>query len=81
MIFNIMTLAMTLTSYLQNLKIHSNKMAEKAMFESKKSGPSLLKKKTFSEKAEQRAVIKFCQASEKLLYNRDSQISETVGKT
>lgn len=58
--FYIMTLAMTFTSYLQNLNVHSNKMAEKAMFESIKSGPSLLKKKRFSEKAEQRTVIKFC---------------------
>lgn len=51
---------MIFTSYLQNLNVHSNKMAEKAMFESIKSGTSLLKEKTFSEKAEQRAVIKCC---------------------
>lgn len=51
---------MIFTSYLQNLNVHSNKMAEKAMFESIKSGTSLLKEKTFSEKAEQRAVITFC---------------------
>lgn len=60
-----MTLVMIFTSYLQNLNIHSNKMAEKAMFKSIKSGPSLLKKKTFSEKAKQWAVIKFCAGIEK----------------
>lgn len=55
-----MPLVMIFTSYVQNLNVHSNKMAEKAMFESIKSGTSLLKEKTFSEKAEQRAVITFC---------------------
>lgn len=55
-------------------------MAEKAMFESKKSGPSLLKKKTFSEKAKQRAVIKFFSGIGKPS-TETQQIYETVGKT
>jgi hypothetical protein len=35
-------------------------MAEKSGFETLKTGSALLKKGTFAEKVEQRAVIKFC---------------------
>lgn len=42
--FYIMTLAIIFPSYLQNLNVYSNEMAEKAMFKSKKAGLSLLKK-------------------------------------
>jgi hypothetical protein len=35
-------------------------MAEKSGFEALKTGSALLKKRTFAEKVEQRAVIKFC---------------------
>jgi hypothetical protein len=35
-------------------------MAEKSGFEMLKTGSALLKKGTFAEKVEQRAVIKFC---------------------
>jgi predicted nucleic acid-binding Zn finger protein len=35
-------------------------MAEKSGFEALKTGSALLKKGTFAEKVEQRAVIKFC---------------------
>lgn len=70
---------MIFTSYLQNLNVHNNKMAEKAMFESIKSGTSLLKEKTFSEKAEQRAVITFCTGIGKNSY-KHSHISARVDK-
>lgn len=70
---------MIFTSYLQNLNVHSNKMAEKAMFEFIKSGTSLLKEKTFSEKAEQRAVITFCTGIGKNSY-KHSHISARVDK-
>lgn len=55
-------------------------MAEKAMFESIRTVPPLLKKKkkTFTEKAKQRAVIKFCAGIGNT--PTEKEISETVGK-
>lgn len=60
--------SMIWTQYLQNF--NGNKMTEKTMFKSIKSRPSSLKKITFSEKTEQRAVTQFAQTSEK--NSRDS---------
>jgi hypothetical protein len=48
-----------------NLKSQSFEMAEKSGFETLKTGSALLKKGTFAEKVEQRAVIKFCVDIEK----------------
>jgi hypothetical protein len=55
-----MTSTILLTLHLLNLKSQSFEMAEKSGFEALKTGLALLKKGTFSEKVEQRAVIKFC---------------------
>jgi hypothetical protein len=46
--------------HLLNLKSQSFEMAEKSGFEALKTRSALLKKWTFAEKVEQRAVIKFC---------------------
>jgi hypothetical protein len=46
--------------YVWRRKSESFEMAEKSGFETLKTGSALLKKETFAEKVEQRAVIKFC---------------------
>jgi len=46
--------------HLLNLKSQSFEMAEKSGFEALKTGSALLKKGTFAEKVERRAVIMFC---------------------
>ena len=55
-----MTSTILLTLHLLSLKSQSFEMAEKSGFEALKTGSALLKKGTFAEKVEQRAVIKFC---------------------
>lgn len=63
-----------------NLNVCSNEMAQKAMFESIKSGQSLLKKKkTFSEKAKYLAVIKFCAGIGKTPTKTNKHLKRSVG--
>lgn len=71
--YYIMTLAMIFSLYL-HLNVHSKRMAKKAMFESIKSGPSMVKKEDVFWKSE------ILHGHREKSY-RDSQISKTVGKT
>lgn len=80
LVFFIMTLTMTFYVISANLNVCSNEMVQKAMFESIKSGQSLLKKKkTFSEKAKYRAVIKFCAGIGKTPTKANKHLKRSVG--
>lgn len=74
-----MTLMMTFYVISANLDVCSNEMAEKAMFESIKSGQSLLKKDVFGKGKVPSGNTILC-GHRKNSY-KDLQTSETVGKT
>lgn len=75
-----MTLTMTFYVMSANLNVCSNEMAQKAMFESIKSGQSLLKKKDVFGKGKVPSGNKILCGHRKNSY-KDLQTSETVGKT
>lgn len=76
-----MTLTMTFYVISANLNVRSNEMAQKAMFESIKSGQSLLKKKKdVFGKGKVPSGNKILCGHRKNSY-KDLQTSETVGKT
>lgn len=77
-----MTLTMTFYVISANLNVCSNEMAQKAMFESIKSGQSLLKKKKKDVfgKGKVPSGNKILCGHRKNSY-KDLQKSETVGKT
>lgn len=76
-----MTLTMTFYVISANLNVRSNEMAQKAMFESIKSGQSLLKKKKdVFGKGKVPSGNKILCGHRKNSY-KDLQKSETVGKT